>query len=138
MEQEKNLTQMTAQIVAAYLSKNAVSAAERPGLIQQTLAALASTGSSEAAQPQEPLRPAVSIKKSISPDHITCLEDGKQFKSLKRHIRTEHNLSPGEYRSKWNLLKDYPMVAPAYAEARSNLAREMGLGQKGRKAKASA
>lgn len=138
MEQEKNLTQMTAQIVAAYLSKNAVSAAERPGLIQQTLAALASTGSSEAAQPQEPLRPAVSIKKSISPDHITCLEDGKQFKSLKRHIRTEHNLSPGEYRSKWNLLKDYPMVAPAYAEARSNLAREMGLGQKGRRAKASA
>ena len=79
------------------------------------------------------LKPAVSVKKSITPDYIVCLEDGKKFKSLKRHLRTHYNLSPEEYREKWGLPADYPMVAPSYAEARSNLAKKMGLGQQRRK-----
>ena len=77
----------------------------------------------------EPLKPAVPVKKSITPDYIVCLEDGKQFKSLKRHLRSQYNLSPDAYREKWGLPADYPMVAPNYAKARSNLAKQMGLGQ---------
>lgn len=136
MDQGQNFTEAAAQIVAAYVGNNPISATELPKLIQETLTALASADGAEVAALQEPQKPAVSIKKSIGHDHITCLEDGKQFKSLKRHLRTDHNLEPDEYRAKWGLPKDYPIVAPAYAEARSNLARQMGLGQKGRRARA--
>jgi predicted transcriptional regulator len=136
METRDGLTEAAARIIAAYVANNPVKAAELPSLIQRTRAALASAGHTQPEEPGEPQKPAVSIKKSIGHDHITCLEDGKQFKSLKRHLRTDHNLEPDEYRAKWGLPKDYPIVAPAYAEARSNLARQMGLGQKGRRARA--
>jgi predicted transcriptional regulator len=88
------------------------------------------------APPSEPLKPAVPVKKSITPDYIICLEDGKKFKSLKRHLRTQYNLSPEQYRERWSLPADYPMVAPNYAAARSRLAKEMGLGQQRRRARA--
>ena len=132
MDQKENFTEITARIVAAYVANNRINATELPGLISQTYAALASIDQDATETPSEPQKPAVSVKKSVTPDHVTCLEDGKQFKSLKRHLRTDHNLTPEEYRAKWDLPKDYPMVAPNYAEARSNLAREMGLGQKGK------
>jgi predicted transcriptional regulator len=110
-----------------------MSAAELPSLISNIHAALStvSTGAVEAAP--EPKEPAVPIRKSISPDYLICLEDGRKFKSLKRHLRTKYDMSPEEYRAKWGLPKDYPMVAPNYAKARSDLAKQMGLGQGGRK-----
>jgi len=129
---------MTVEIVSAFVSNNSVPAAELPGLISSVHKALTGiTGAAEAPS-EEPKQPAVSIKKSIAPDYIICLEDGRKFKSLKRHLRTKYNMSPEEYRAKWSLPKDYPMVAPAYAEARSNLAKQMGLGQGGRKPAAAA
>jgi len=128
---------MTADIVASYVSNNSVSAADLPALIQQIHAALASIKAGAAVQePAAPATPAVSIKKSITPDYLICLEDGRKFKSLKRHLRTKYDMSPEQYRTKWNLPKDYPMVAPNYAQARSALAKQMGLGQGGRKAAA--
>jgi len=90
------------------------------------------SGSSTEA-PSEPLKPAVSVKKSITPEYIVCLEDGKKFKSLKRHLRTQYNMTPEQYREKWGLGPDYPMVAPNYAAARSQLAKQMGLGQQRRR-----
>ncbi|MBX9709306.1 MAG: MucR family transcriptional regulator [Caulobacteraceae bacterium] len=124
---------MTADIVSAYVGNNTVSAAELPGLISNIHAALSqvSTGTVEVAP--EPQEPAVPIRKSISADYLICLEDGRKFKSLKRHLRTKYDMSPEEYRAKWGLAKDYPMVAPNYAKARSDLAKQMGLGQGGRK-----
>ncbi|KPF78906.1 MucR family transcriptional regulator [Brevundimonas sp. AAP58] len=124
---------MTADIVSAYVGNNTVAAAELPSLISNIHAALStvSTGVVEAAP--EPKEPAVPIRKSISPDYLICLEDGRKFKSLKRHLRTKYDMSPEEYRAKWGLPKDYPMVAPNYAKARSELAKQMGLGQGGRK-----
>jgi predicted transcriptional regulator len=89
--------------------------------------------SGEAQSPAEPLKPAVPVKKSINPDFIVCLEDGKKFKSLKRHLRTQYNMTPEQYREKWGLNADYPMVAPNYAAARSQLAKQMGLGQQRRR-----
>jgi len=135
MENKIELIDMTADIVAAYVGNNTVGASDLPNLIQQVHSALTDVTAEGAGRPQEPLKPAVSIKKSITPDYLICLEDGKQFKSLKRHLRTHYDLSPEEYREKWGLPKDYPMVAPKYAEARSRLAKQMGLGQKGRKRK---
>ena len=135
MENKVELIDMTADIVSAYVGNNTVGAADLPGLIQQIHSALTDVTGDGAGRPQEPLKPAVSIKKSITPEHLICLEDGKKFKSLKRHLRTHYDLSPEEYREKWGLPKDYPMVAPKYAEARSRLAKQMGLGQKGRKRK---
>lgn len=132
MDQKDNYTEIAAQIVSAFVANNRVDAAELPELIRQTYAALASVDQAGVEIQSEPQKPAVSVKKSVAPDHITCLEDGKSFKSLKRHLRTDHDLSPDEYRAKWGLPKDYPMVAPDYAKARSNLARQMGLGQKGK------
>jgi len=128
-----NFLDLTAEIVSAYLSNNSVSAAEIPALISQIHSALlrVSGGSSEA--PLEPLKPAVPLKKSITPDYIVCLEDGKKFKSLKRHLRTQYNVTPEQYRDKWGLPPDYPMVAPNYAAARSQLAKQMGLGQQRRR-----
>jgi len=120
--------ELTANIVSAYVSKNAVPASELPGLISQVHSALQVTASGNGA-PAEPAKPAVPIKKSVASDYIVCLEDGKKFKSLKRHLRSQYNMSPEQYREKWGLPPDYPMVAPAYAAARSRLAKQMGLGQ---------
>jgi predicted transcriptional regulator len=124
-----NYIELTAGIVSAYVSNNSVPAAEIPMLIGQVHSALVkvSNGQSEAAS--EAAKPAIAVKKSITPDYIVCLEDGKKFKSLKRHLRTQYNMTPEHYREKWGLPPDYPMVAPNYAEARSQLAKQMGLGQ---------
>ena len=127
------LIELTADIASAYVSNNAVSAADLPSLIKNIHGALSGMGVEPEPVP-EVKTPAVSIKKSITEDFLICLEDGRKFKSLKRHLRAKYNLSPEEYRAKWNLPKDYPMVAPAYAHARSALAKQMGLGQGGRKA----
>lgn len=138
MEAEKNdanvdVVDLTADIVSAYVSNNTVASSELPTLINDVCKAL--NEAIEAAQKPAtpPLKPAVPIKKSVTPDYIICLEDGKKFKSLKRHLRTHYNLTPEEYREKWGLPPDYPMVAPNYAAARSRLAKEMGLGQKRRR-----
>lgn len=125
--------ELTAGIVSAYVSNNPVGTAEIPALINQVHAALMRVSAGQAELPAEPLKPAISVKKSITPDHIVCLEDGKKFKSLKRHLRTQYGLSPEQYREKWGLPADYPMVAPRYAEARSQLAKQMGLGQQRRR-----
>ncbi len=129
---QSTAVELTATIVSAYLGNSQVAAGDIPGLIRQVHAALAAAQSGNAAVEAAPQAPAVSIRKSITAEHLICLEDGRKFKSLKRHLRTKYGLSPEDYRSKWNLPKDYPMVAPAYAEARSNLAKAMGLGQGGR------
>ena len=128
-----NFIELTAEIVSAYVSNNTVSAAEIPSLINQVHAALSRVSGKPGESPAEPLKPAVSVKKSITPEHIVCLEDGKKFKSLKRHLRTQYNMTPEQYREKWNLGADYPMVAPNYAAARSQLAKQMGLGQQRRR-----
>ncbi len=132
MEDQSALTNMVVEIVGAFVSNNSVPSAELPALITSVHKALVGLNNGEDAKLSEPQAPAVSIKKSIGTDYIVCLEDGRKFKSLKRHLRTKYNLSPEEYRAKWNLPKDYPMVAPAYAQARSDLAKQMGLGQGGR------
>jgi len=133
MEQKDDLIDMTVEIVSAYVGNNPIGAAEIPSLIQQVHSALNSATRGGMEPAKEPLKPAVPVKKSVTPDYIVCLDDGKKFKSLKRHLRTHYNMTPDEYREKWGLPKDYPMVAPNYAQARSNLAKEMGLGQKGRR-----
>jgi predicted transcriptional regulator len=128
-----NYIGLTAEIVSAYVSNNTVASADIPALINQVHTALLRVTSADAHSPSEPLKPAVPIKKSINPDFITCLEDGKKFKSLKRHLRTQYNMTPEQYRDKWSLPADYPMVAPNYAAARSQLAKQMGLGQQRRR-----
>jgi predicted transcriptional regulator len=125
--------ELAADIVSAYVSNNSVAAADLPALIGDVHNALLRVASGTAEAPAEAAKPAVSIKKSITPDYIICLEDGKKFKSLKRHLRTQYNLTPEQYREKWGLPADYPMVAPNYAQARSQLAKQMGLGQQRRK-----
>lgn len=122
------LLQLTAEIVSAYVSHNAVGSEDLGKIINNVHDALARVGRPISGEAREELKPAVSIKKSVHPDFIICLEDGKKFKSLKRHLRTHYNLSPEEYREKWGLPHDYPMVAPNYAAARSALAKQMGLG----------
>jgi predicted transcriptional regulator len=128
-----NYIELTAEIVSAYVSNNSVAASEIPALIGQVFAALSRVSGKPGDQAVEPLKPAISVKKSITPEHIVCLEDGKKFKSLKRHLRTQYNMTPEQYREKWNLGADYPMVAPNYAAARSQLAKQMGLGQQRRR-----
>ena len=128
-----NFIDLTAEIVSAYVSNNTVAASEIPGLINQVYAALSRVSGKPGEAPVEPLKPAVSVKKSITPEHIVCLEDGKKFKSLKRHLRTQYGMTPEQYREKWGLGADYPMVAPNYAAARSQLAKQMGLGQQRRR-----
>jgi predicted transcriptional regulator len=130
-----NFIELTAEIVSAYVSNNPVPAADMPGLINQVHAALLRVSGGHADAQPEPLKPAVSVKKSITPDYIVCLEDGKKFKSLKRHLRTQYNMTPEQYREKWTLPPEYPMVAPNYAAARSQLAKQMGLGQQRRRRK---
>ncbi len=120
---------LTADIVAAYVSHNTVAVGELPGLIAQVHAALMQIAGRQGEGGSEAMKPAVAVKKSVTPEFIVCLEDGKKFKSLKRHLRSQYNMSPEQYREKWNLPADYPMVAPNYAQARSRLAKEMGLGQ---------
>jgi predicted transcriptional regulator len=138
MEDHVDTIEMTAEIVSAYVGNNSVSAAELPGLIQSIHRALAGISTGVEVVEVAPKEPAVSVKRSITPDFLICLEDGRKFKSLKRHLRTKYNISPEEYREKWGLAKDYPMVAPNYARARSDLAKQMGLGQGGRQAPAKA
>jgi len=128
-----NFIELTADIVSAYVSNNSVSAGDIPNLINQVHSALIRVSSGQAEAPVEPLRPAVPVKRSITPDYIVCLEDGKKFKSLKRHLRTQYEITPEQYREKWGLPPDYPMVAPNYAAARSQLAKQMGLGQQRRR-----
>jgi predicted transcriptional regulator len=125
--------ELTADIVSAYVSNNTVSASDIPSLINQIHSALMRVSSGSTEMPVEPLKPAISVKKSITPEYIVCLEDGKKFKSLKRHLRTQYNMTPEQYREKWDLPADYPMVAPNYAAARSQLAKQMGLGQQRRR-----
>src|SRR6516162_3052900 len=125
--------ELTAEIVSAYVSNNTVPAGDLSSLINQVHAALTRVSSGQAELPSEPLKPAISVKKSIAPDYIVCLEDGKKFKSLKRHLRTQYKMTPEQYREKWGLPPDYPMVAPNYAAARSKLAMQMGLGQQRRR-----
>ena len=128
-----NYIELTAEIVSAYVSNNTVPAGDIPSLINQVHAALTRVSAKSGDMPAEPLKPAVSVKKSITPEYIVCLEDGKKFKSLKRHLRTQYNMTPEQYRDKWGLSADYPMVAPNYAAARSQLAKQMGLGQQRRR-----
>ncbi|MEE7451366.1 MucR family transcriptional regulator [Methylobacterium radiotolerans] len=123
---------LSVDIVSAFVSNNPVPAPDLPGLIAAIHATLHGLGE-PAAPPAEELRPAVPVRRSVQPDFIVCLEDGKKFKSLKRHLRTHYNLTPEEYRAKWSLPPDYPMVAPNYAAARSSLAKSMGLGHQRRK-----
>ena len=130
---DSNLIDLAAEIVSAYVSNNAVASQDLPLLIGDVYAALQKTNGGEPEPEPEPLKPAVPVKKSITPDYLICLEDGKKFKSLKRHLRTHYNLSPEEYRERWSLPADYPMVAPNYAAARSELAKRMGLGQQRKK-----
>jgi predicted transcriptional regulator len=124
---------LTASIVSAYVSNNPVPSAEIANLIGQVHSALLRLSGGQLTAPTEPLKPAVPVKRSINSDFLVCLEDGKKFKSLKRHLRTQYNMTPDQYREKWGLPPDYPMVAPNYAAARSQLAKQMGLGQQRRR-----
>tara|TARA_R110000744_G_scaffold138024_1_gene248694 strand:+ start:316 stop:732 length:417 start_codon:yes stop_codon:yes gene_type:complete len=124
---EGALIAFASEIVAAYVGNNAVQSAELPDLIRNVHASLAGLGSADA-ETSRP-KPAVSVKRSLGEDFLVCLEDGKKFKSLKRHLRTKYDMSPDEYREKWNLPPDYPMVAPGYSKHRSMLAKKMGLGK---------
>lgn len=125
------LLTLTADIVAAHVSNNSVGMADLPDLIARVHGALAELGS-PAEEPVEEQKPAVSIRSSVKPDYIVCLEDGKKLKMLRRHLMTHYGMTPEDYRAKWNLPKDYPMVAPNYAETRRALAKQIGLGTKGR------
>jgi predicted transcriptional regulator len=127
---DNDLIDLSTEIVSAYVSHNALSVADLPKLIADVHSALRGLKAGVATQSVEELKPAVPVKKSISNDYIICLEDGKKFKSLKRHLRTHYNLSPEEYREKWGLPADYPMVAPSYSATRSRLAKDNGLGRK--------
>ncbi|RXF72905.1 MucR family transcriptional regulator [Hansschlegelia zhihuaiae] len=124
-----NYIELAADIVSAYVSNNSVAVGDLPSLINDVHVALTRVSTGTVETVAEAPKPAVPLKKSVTSDYIICLEDGKKFKSLKRHLRTQYNMSPEEYREKWGLPADYPMVAPNYAAARSELAKKMGLGQ---------
>jgi predicted transcriptional regulator len=128
--QQDNLIELTAEIVSAYVGSNTIASSDLSGLIREVHAALHRTATGAVEPLAEPLRPAVTVRKSVTADYIVCLEDGQKFKSLKRHLRSHYDLTPEQYRDKWGLPADYPMVAPNYAKARSTLAKQMGLGQK--------
>ncbi len=125
---QTELLECTTSIVSAYVANNTIQKDNLAALIGDTFKSLAQVGRTEA--PAENLKPAVPIKRSVQPDHIVCLEDGKKFKSLKRHLMSRYSMTPQDYREKWGLPADYPMVAPDYALARSELAKKMGLGQR--------
>ncbi len=124
------LLNQTTEIVSAYVSNNAISAQDLPGLVETVHGRLSELAQADQAGLAKPLEPAVPIKKSVTNDHIICLEDGKKLKMLKRYIRSRYDLSPDEYRSRWGLPNNYPMVAPEYAKRRSKFAKEIGLGKK--------
>ena len=128
----KDLLALTTEIVAAHVSNNTVAVGDLPALINQVYQSLVNIGQG-AAPPAERPQPAVSVKRSVHPDYIICLEDGKKLKMLKRHLKTAYNMTPEEYRERWGLPADYPMVAPNYARQRSKLAKEIGLGTRGRR-----
>jgi predicted transcriptional regulator len=128
-DMKETLITLTSDIVAAHVSNNSVSVEEVPALIQNIYGALASLGTEGGASAEAP-EPAVSVRSSVKRDHIVCLEDGKKMKMLKRHLMTDHGMTPAEYRARWSLPSDYPMVAPAYAEKRRDLAKKIGLGRK--------
>lgn len=128
-ENDSSALELTASIVSAYVSKNSVPVAGLPDLVASVHASLQKLAGSPEPEPT-PLTPAVPIKKSVTPDYIVSLEDGRKFKSLKRHLSAHYGMTPDEYRAKWNLPSDYPMVAPNYAATRSALAKTMGLGRK--------
>ena len=130
-ENRSELLELTSEIVAAHVSNNTLAVNDLPQLIQDVYSTLEAVGTGQTSS--ERLQPAVSIKKSVTPDHIICLEDGKKLKMLKRHLKTSYDMTPDEYREKWGLPRDYPMVAPSYAKHRSNLAKEIGLGKIARK-----
>lgn len=136
-EQAKSsdLLALTTNIVSAHVANNSVALADLPRLIREVHDTLASVGSG-APQEQERPTPAVPIRKSVTPEHIVCLEDGKKLKMLKRHLKTAYNMTPEDYRERWGLPADYPMVAPNYAKQRSRLAKEIGLGTRARRGKA--
>lgn len=125
---QTELLELTAEIVSSHASNNTVAAADLPQIIREIYATMATLGTDAA--PVERPKPAVPIKKSVTPDYIICLDDGKQLKMLKRHLKTAYNMSPEEYRERWGLPADYPMVAPNYAKKRSTLAKKIGLGRK--------
>lgn len=127
-----DLLTLTSNIVAAHVGKNTVPMSDLPQVIRQVYDALAGLGGQAPAAPEKP-QPAVPIKKSVMPDYIICLEDGKKLKMLKRHLKTAYDMTPEEYRERWGLPPSYPMVAPNYAEQRSKLARDIGLGTKARR-----
>lgn len=132
-ETTQQLIELTAGIAASYVANNTVASADLPALIHGVHAALKAVGEPVVVAVVEERRPpAVSIRKSVGEDFLICLEDGLKFRSLKRHLRTKYNMSPEDYRAKWGLPKDYPMVAPSYAAARSAMAKQMGLGAHGR------
>src|SRR5215210_7842249 len=134
LQNNPNTIELAADIVSAFVSNNSVPVTDLPALIGSVHEALNQVANGSAQQPVEEAKaPAVPIKKSVQPDYIVCLDDGKRFKSLKRHLRTTYNLTPDQYRAKWGLAHDYPMVAPNYAAARSELAKQMGLGARRRK-----
>ena len=129
-ETPSDLMPLVADVVSAFVSNNTVSATDLPGLISQVHNALQQTAGGQPEPQAETQKPAVSVRRSVHPDYIVCLADGRHFKSLKRHLQAEHNMTPQEYRAKWGLPRDYPMVAPNYAQARSEMAKQIGLGQK--------
>ena len=130
-ENQIKMLELTTEIVVAHVSNNTLPVNDLPQLIQEVYKTLANVGNSQLSV--ERLQPAISVKKSISPDYIVCLEDGKKLKMLKRHLKTAYNMTPEEYREKWGLPRDYPMVAPNYAKHRSSLAKKIGLGTKPRR-----
>jgi predicted transcriptional regulator len=129
-QRESELIELSSEIVAAYVGHNALSASDLPRLIADVYAALKALGGGAASSSAEPAKPAIAVRRSITPDHLVCLDDGKKFKSLKRHLMTHHGLTPQQYREKWGLPADYPMVAPNYSATRSSLAKSSGLGRK--------
>jgi predicted transcriptional regulator len=129
MENKQELLALTAEIVAAFVARNSVSASDLRGVINDVYKALSDNASAPALTAPAAPKPVVPVKQSVHADYIVCLEDGKRFKSLKRHLRTHYNLSPEQYREKWKLPADYPMVAPKYAASRSMLAKKIGLGR---------
>ncbi len=130
----KDLLALTTEIVAAHVSNNTVGVGDLPQLINQVYQSLLNIGKTPAATVERP-QPAVPVKKSVHPDYLICLEDGKKLKMLKRHLKTSYNLTPEQYRERWGLAPDYPMVAPNYAKQRSKLAKDIGLGTRGRRAR---
>lgn len=134
--QQADLVELTTDIVSAYVGNNSVSLADMPAFIKEVYKALHGATEDVNKKPVVEQKPAVNIRRSVTPEYIVCLEDGKKFKSLKRHLRTHYDMTPEQYREKWGLPTSYPMVAPDYAAARSKLAKEMGLGRKKRKRRA--